>query len=123
MPVYFTRSGTEVRLKEPTFPEGDELYPRHTISISDGGRIQVSVDGDEDVVVVLNFRSLPEAQYTAMKAFFDVTTSWAGYTFQYQDWNQQTINNMRYMDGIHTFKRKRGNKRDGSLTLRKDLGV
>lgn len=123
MPVYFTRGSTTVRVKEPTWPEGDETYPRQTIGISDGGRMQISIDGDPDVVVVLNFRRVPASEAEALKTFFGTTCSYAGYTFQYQDWNQVTYNNFRYMDGIHTWKRRRGGKYEFTLTMQQDMGI
>lgn len=123
MSVFFTRGAVELALKDPTWPDGAESSPNQTIGYSDGGAIKVARNGEDQVLVTLNFVRLPQDQYDALSSFMKSTITYSAYTFQYQDYNQSTINNMRYVSGFNTFKRIRGGRWNGSLVLREDLGV
>ena len=123
MAIYMTKGSTTITLKDPTWPEGPEYIPRQVVGESGGGAIKVAVVGDPDTIIKLNFRQITSTQYTALLAFIKTTVSFTGFTFQYRDWNDVTTTNMRYMRGIETWKRKRGNIYAGRLELREDLGV
>tara|TARA_Y100000034_G_scaffold112444_1_gene146449 strand:+ start:201 stop:569 length:369 start_codon:yes stop_codon:yes gene_type:complete len=121
--IYFTRGSTEIGIKDPTWPEGPEVIPRQVVGLSGGGAVKVAVVGNPDTIARLVFRKIPSAQYAALLAFIQSTITFSAYTFQYKDWNNVTLNNMRYMGGIETWKRRRGNFYEGTLALREDLGV
>jgi|19_taG_2_1085344.scaffolds.fasta_scaffold10978_2 hypothetical protein len=123
MSVFFTRSSTECKLSNPTWPEGEESSPNQTVGISDGGALKIARNGEDEVLVRLNFVRLTSAEYTVLSSFMKSTITYSAYTFQYQDWNQVTRNNMRYMSGFNSFKRERGGRYNGTLVLREDLGV
>ena len=123
MSIFFTRGAVELKLKDPTWPEGAEPSPNQTVGFSDGGAIKVARNGEDDILVRLNFVRVPAAEYTALDSFMKSTITYSAYTFQYQDWNQVTLNNMRYMSGFDSFKRQRGGRWNGTLVLREDLGV
>ena len=121
--IYFTKGSTFVGLKDPTWPEGPEVITRQVVGMSGGGAIKVAITGDPDTIVRLVFRNIPAAQYNALLTFVKTTVSFTGYTFAYRDWNLVTTTNMRYMRGIESWKRRRGNIYGGTLELREDLGV
>jgi len=123
MSVFFTRSTTELKLDNPTQPEGAEPSPRQVVGYSIGGGIKVARTGEDDIMVRLNFVRMTQAEYNNLSSFIKSTITYTAYTFQYQDWNQATLNNMRYISGFDTFKSARGGYWSGTLVLKEDLGI
>lgn len=125
--IFFTRASNEVQLKDPTWPEGNPPRPNQTVGLSVGGAIKVARMGEDETIIRLNFVRIPNAQYLDLLSFLQSTVTWSSYTFQYQDWNQVTYNNVRYMSGLPEWRRRRGGgvggQWSGELQLRVDQGV
>lgn len=117
------KDATVVTLSDPVLPVGIEGPPRQRITYSGGGSIRVATLGLSDTRINPHFERIPDADALSLISFIQTTVSHSDETFTVVTWAGVTYTDARYIDGKDTWKKGRGGRWTGQLSIRIDLGA